>query len=734
MREFSLIWLVVFAACTTGGDDDSPILDAALIDAGAGSPGDAGSVVTDRCTDGSRGSTIGRTCGSDAECDDGCFCNGVEACSAETCVAGGEPCADDVECTVNACLEETDRCFTMPNHRLCSDGNECNGAEVCAPDGPSETGCEPAASPECNDESTCTFDTCDAELGCVFTPRDLDMDGVISGACGGEDCDDDPRFGRDIYPGADENCENRRDDNCDGLRDYSDTSCVPTNEDCVSARILPGPGTYSGATRGLVSNYSLTCGGGSGPDAVFRFHLDEMRDVRIDLAGGGFSPAIALREYALCTAGPNDKCASGEAASILRRSLPPGDYAIIVKTSSPEVFDLVLRFMDPTPPPANDVCNGSTQDVSAGGTFTGLFSESEDDYRVSCNEFGTGNRDVALRFTIPAGTTKDVTIDAVTSATFTQTFLALTTDCEDTGATLGCSSPFGGTATVRRRGLTPGTYYILVESGDTTAANWTVTVRIEDAVPRLPGDACGMPINITAAPGSVDLSMMEFDSGNSCLEDEFGVDAVFAFDVPPGGADALVTGMGTSFFYGMSVSTSCGTFGSELRCSTGSSLTQRYRSLPAGRYYVTMSTRDHTGTLGASVAITVPPTPIPRNDRCAGAIPLGSDTVTPGTLDDYGDDTRTCLFGSETPDAFYSVRVTVPSFLTLVVTPRAGFSGSPTLTVKSSCADSSWLNCSTGTPAAFSQEVEPGLYYVIVEASSTFDAGDFTITTLISPL
>jgi hypothetical protein len=727
--------LLFALACTTGGDDDAPLRDAEPNDVGAPDAGDAGDVLVETCTDASRGSTIGQSCVNEGECDDGCYCNGVEACELGTCVAGADPCTDEVECTVNACLEEADRCFAMPDHRVCSDGDACNGAETCTPDGPSEDGCEPAAEPECNDESTCTFDSCDAELGCVYTPRDLDGDGFISGSCGGEDCDDDPRFGRDIYPGADENCENRRDDNCDGLRDYNDTSCVPTNDDCLSARILPGPGTYSGTTRGLTPDYSLTCGGSGGPDAVFRFTLDETSDVRIDLAGGGFSPAIALREFALCSAGPNDRCGSGSPASILRRSLPPGEYAIIVKTPSPEVFDLVLRFSEPTTTPPTDVCTPTTLDVSAGGSFTGLFSETEDDYRLSCNMFGSGNRDVALRFVVPPGMSKDVTIEGSTSSMFSETFLALTTDCGNTGATMMCRSSFFSAATLRRRGLGPGTSYILLETSDTSAGSWTVNVTITDPVPRVMGDACGTSaINITSGSGMVDLSMMEDDGGISCFDTAFGVDANFYFDVPAGGADATVTTSGSSFFFGTSVSTECGSVGTEMRCTTGGgTLMQRFRSLAAGRYYVRIATNDMFGSMSASVTLTSPPTPIPRNDRCAGAIAL-TGGVTMGTLDDYSDDATTCAFGSEPPDAFYSVRITVPSFLTLVVSPRTGFSGSPTLTVKESCSAAGWLNCSTGTPAAFSQEVMPGNYIVIVEASDTFAAGDFNITTLISPL
>ena len=46
-------------------------------------------------------------CGSDADCDDGLFCNGLESCTTEgTCLPGQAPCGED-----ERCHEEADYCF-----------------------------------------------------------------------------------------------------------------------------------------------------------------------------------------------------------------------------------------------------------------------------------------------------------------------------------------------------------------------------------------------------------------------------------------------------------------------------------------------------------------------------------------------------------------------------------------------------------------------------------------------
>lgn len=246
MRRFAALALVVLAGgCTIETIPMTP--DAGSPDAGAP---DAAAVdafmfprpTEDTCTEASRDSTLGEACGGDAACDDGCFCNGVERCEEGVCVAGDDPCPDEIDCTADVCLEETNRCFHDPQPELCSDGDACNGAEICD----LVLGCTAAAPLYCNDESSCTVDSCDPAIGCVFSPRDLDGDGFTDGRCGGLDCDDDPRFGSAIYPGAPEDCENRRDDDCDGSRDYNDEDCVPPTTPATRPRRSRARGPTAG--------------------------------------------------------------------------------------------------------------------------------------------------------------------------------------------------------------------------------------------------------------------------------------------------------------------------------------------------------------------------------------------------------------------------------------------------------------------------------------------------------
>jgi hypothetical protein len=119
-----------------------------------------------------------RACTSDADCDDGVFCNGIESCDTDTgsCVAISS-CPPSIPPTV--CNEETDSCDPGPctSDADCDDGLFCNGVESCDTDTGScvaISSCPPSIPPTvCNEETDscdpapCTSDAdCDDGLFC----------------------------------------------------------------------------------------------------------------------------------------------------------------------------------------------------------------------------------------------------------------------------------------------------------------------------------------------------------------------------------------------------------------------------------------------------------------------------------------------------------------------------------------------------------------------------------------
>ncbi len=705
-----------FLTTDSGVDANLPTLDAGFPDP-----------VLDTCE--TPGRTIGVACIAAGECQDGCFCNGLELCTAGRCAAGAAPCADTVDCTTDACLEEADRCVHVPDHASCSDHLACNGYELCD----ATRGCSSVPPLVCNDESACTLDACDDTRGCVFTARDLDHDGFVAGTCGGRDCDD---YSADVLPGAVEVCDNHRDDNCDGLRDYDDSSCIPTNDTCAQATILrlgPTGGSFSGSTAGLATSYGLSCGP-TGPDAVFRFTLSETHDIRVTVSGVS-GAAVALRPFAACAAGPDLRCAGASPTVFNHRSLGAGTWALIVRTPRETAFDLRIELSDPTALPPVDRCDGTTTDVSAGGTFTGRFEDVGDDYTLSCH--ATAASDAAYRFTIPAGHMRDVSItgSTMTGTTTGRLFMALTTDCSTASTAIVCTPASAPSLALRTLG--PGTYYVLLEPTDASAAGWSLTFTFTDPpAPRNAGDACSSAFDVTpvgtstSGMASVLLSSLEYDSGTTCGGASGTRDAYFHFTLTaPHDVTISTSSAGT---HGAALGTACGDRTAELRCRSGSSpLAQSFHALPAGEYWITAQTSASSGTLSASVTL-APPTMPPANDVCSTAIALAVplDSRPRDTLVAFADDLRggACT-ATGLVDAFYSF--TLASAMNVSIDAFTVPSGTRDvwLTLRDECGAGVDLACGTGHGTAHvgtASALSAGIYYVFVEMREA-EASDFRI-------
>ena len=111
-------------------------------------------------------------CTSDAQCDNGLYCDGAETCNLGTgqCEAGTAPnCDDGVSCTVDSCNESTDSCDNVIDDSLCDNGLFCDGAETCN----ATLGCQSGSAPNCDDGVSCTVDSCNEGTdSCDNTPDD----------------------------------------------------------------------------------------------------------------------------------------------------------------------------------------------------------------------------------------------------------------------------------------------------------------------------------------------------------------------------------------------------------------------------------------------------------------------------------------------------------------------------------------------------------------------------------
>ena len=175
------------AACANGQYCDGVETCSATLGCEAGTPvacGDAFGCTTDSCNEGT--DSCDHT-PNDAACGNGQYCDGVETCSATLGCEAGTPvaCGDGVGCTTDGCNEGTDSCDHTPSDAACDDGLYCNGVETCD----ATLDCQSGTTVECGDGVGCTTDGCNEGTdSCDHTPSDAACDDGLY--CSGvETCD-----------------------------------------------------------------------------------------------------------------------------------------------------------------------------------------------------------------------------------------------------------------------------------------------------------------------------------------------------------------------------------------------------------------------------------------------------------------------------------------------------------------------------------------------------------------
>jgi len=185
-------------------DDDDPQINPDAFEGPAGSP---------VCEDGRDNDCDGlidvndNTCGAcnaDSDCDDGNACTGKETCVDHHCERGIHlDCDDGNPCTDDSC-DPLSGCAYSNNTGACDDGDECTIDDHC--------------------------------LGgeCRGSLRDVDGDDYVDEECGGLDCDDSRAA---VNPAAFEGplgsplCSDGLDNNCNGLTDDEDGTCLQCQSD-----------------------------------------------------------------------------------------------------------------------------------------------------------------------------------------------------------------------------------------------------------------------------------------------------------------------------------------------------------------------------------------------------------------------------------------------------------------------------------------------------------------------
>ena len=210
----------------------------------------------DQCT--------GGLCTVDTECDDGVFCNGAETCDlsqitadgAGVCVSGTAPCTGANE----TCDEATDSCTTScTDDAGCDDGDPCNGAETCDLTDPDAGVCAGGTAPDCDDGDACTTDSCDANDANADPDTgcvNTDITCDAGETCVGGACVKECTSAA----GCDDNdpCTN---DSC------VNNTCVNTAKDCDDGLFCTGTNTCN-ADTGVCETGNSPCAAGQSCDEV----------------------------------------------------------------------------------------------------------------------------------------------------------------------------------------------------------------------------------------------------------------------------------------------------------------------------------------------------------------------------------------------------------------------------------------------------------------------------------
>ncbi len=241
-------------------------------------------------------------CTTNADCDDGLFCNGPEGCVAGNCMPGAPPCS-----VGETCDEGEDACIAPPpppectTNSDCDDGMFCNGAEECV-----SGMCMPGADP-CEAGETCN----EAEDVCIAPPpppectTNSDCDDGLN--CNGHEmC-----VGGNCIPGSNPCSEGQTCDETDGCITPPPSPECTTNSDCDDIMFCNGVET---CVSGTCMSGAPPCSAVETCDELFNECVSPLPPdcvTNVDCSDGMFCNGSEACVGGTCMPGANP-CSAGE--------------------------------------------------------------------------------------------------------------------------------------------------------------------------------------------------------------------------------------------------------------------------------------------------------------------------------------------------------------------------------------------------------------------------------------
>jgi hypothetical protein len=709
----------------------------------------------------------------------------------------GGPCLDDpqcddgFDCTADRCDVELARCRHEPSDATCDDGIYCNGVETCSV----TFGCRPGAVVSCSDLITCTIDTCVEETqSCEHELRDADSDGDPTVDCTGGDCDDTNPL---VSSEASERCANERDDDCDGKTDEAD--CVdPRHDSCGDALEIDATGSYEVALRGAELDYPVSCqsesNAGAFRDVVIAIIVPdgEERDVSVvamtDPAVAGYWTYDAWRgcswtetkgatsitptsfvnkpsEDAYCVRGvvgeepesasfarlgfnlgepPPEKCvhdplAEEEQGPPAVEALAEGIAVNVERRGANPDFPLRIELRGPVGHRESVVGQADRwcADISGtGGKVYVPYSE----FTPRCWEETADLRGEpydrepisAVAFLVPGAPMQTPFEFCVSGLAYGDSaedapdrpgdaegkvVLAATDRCGSAADECALSVPSPEGTDVARlyvHGLGEGAYPIYLST--TTERTAFLRVDFRDPTPAPENETCGTAVPLTPAePVRAVLANVATDIDSACPHETGDLVYSFELDEP---SDVRISAVALDG-YGWPVISlrreACTDLEDEITCRFGTPRELFARALPAGRYYAGLS---GTGPTEAEIALEVsPPTDALPGEGCENAPELEFGRTEQVTLSNRPDAVQVgCVVGA--PDAAFTLAIPEESDV-LVVQRVAPDEVGGLLLADGSCSEpSDVLACTAfrGSTRAIARNVPEGTLRAVVES------------------
>lgn len=370
----------------------------------------------------------------------------------------------------------------------------------------------------------------------------------------------------------------------------------------------------------------------------------------------------------------------------------------------------------------HDTC-ADPLDVSAGGSFVVDARDLNGDY-LGCGIVEC--RDFVARFTLTEPRDVEIIVAAEGDPFDTYTELALRTDCSDPSTDI--ENVTGFPATLARRSLQPGTYYVLAGAersfGTGTLEELELSLDIRAPTNAPTNETCASPLDVGAGGDfRADFVDTRHDLDLGCGYEDGDPELVYSITLSAR-ADLRITLDGFARL-GLSLRTACEDTSSALRCVVLEPWQNRvltFHDLPAGTYYLLLELQSIPETRIPFSVEVLPPTPTPAGDTCATAIPLALGETSVGSLSGLEDDVDGPDGCNDAREAVHVLELTEESDVWVRATGASGLG----ITLRDGCgATAASPGCNWGgAPTSGSMAgvvaygVAPGRWFVTVEGEN----------------